>query len=215
MMLEATFALKTTESLPESPSVIVPAAPAVTFRSPLMVVVPDVVNPVAPEMTPAAVMFTVGVLKRFVYPTPPVFVILMAFVTTVEPEAEVSALSMRKSASTALSVTFAVSWFETLRAFSVFPASEGLFVKRMSTRLMVVAAVALPFVTERRIGETGPAAAGFDEVVTARPVPVVREDAVRPKAVPAVVDDESETVPYVVSATLPEDAVTSKLPEPW
>ncbi len=61
----------------------------------------------------------------------PELVIRMASATTVEPVAEVSALSSNKRAATALSIVLAVVWFCMRVAYSVFPATLGLLVKLM------------------------------------------------------------------------------------
>ena len=59
----------------------------------------------------------------------PELVMRRASVTTVEPVAEVSALSRRSRAVTALSVVLAVTWFWIRTTFSVLPATVGLLVK--------------------------------------------------------------------------------------
>ncbi len=70
---------------------------------------PELVIPVAPVIAPAALMSRVGVLRKLVKFDPPEFVMAMASVTMVVPVAVESALSRRRRALTALSVTFAVS----------------------------------------------------------------------------------------------------------
>ena len=97
--------------------------------TPVFAVTTNPLYEAAPVIAPAADISMVGVFKKLVYPAPPVFVILIASVTTVVPRVVVSALSKRRRADTALSVTLDVAWFWILTADPVFPAILGLFVK--------------------------------------------------------------------------------------
>ena len=88
-----------------------------------MVGVEEKFRPLAIEVEPKVMPLVIPL------PIAPELVILKASVTTVEPVPDVSALSRSNKAATALSVVLEVSWFWIRIAYSVLPATLGLFVK--------------------------------------------------------------------------------------